>query len=68
MPDMSFSLSFPTGDGGEALTALATRPRSSRNAANGSRGTATIGRVAARLSVIHAGSKTRKPSGCSITK
>jgi hypothetical protein len=44
------------------------RPRSSRNAANENRGTATIGRIAAELSVIHAGSKTRQPSGCSITK
>jgi hypothetical protein len=44
------------------------RPRSSRNAASASRGTATIGKVAAELSVIHTGSKTRQPSGCSITK
>jgi hypothetical protein len=44
------------------------RPRSPRNAANASRGTATIGKDAAQFSVIHAGSKTQQPSGCSITK
>ena len=29
---------------------------------------ATIGKVAAELSVIHTGSKARLPSGCSIAK
>jgi hypothetical protein len=44
------------------------KPRSSRSAASVSRGAATFGKLAAELSVIHTGSKTRQPSGCSITK
>jgi len=44
------------------------RLRSSRSAAIASRGTATFGKLAAEISVIHTGSKTRQPSGCSITK
>ncbi|WP_287261659.1 hypothetical protein [Mesorhizobium sp.] len=47
---------------------MSTSWRSSRRQAKESRGAATIGGVAAPVSVIHAGSSRRPPSGSSTTK
>jgi hypothetical protein len=61
-------LRIVSDEGDEDTSCVSMTPRSSRSEAKESRGISTIGSVAAQLSVIHAGSKTRQPSGCSITK